>query len=240
MAIKILDKTKLDEKTQRLLFREITSMEKLHHPNIIRLYEVINIQTRLFICMEYAPEGELYTKINQTGKLNETDCKLLFSQIIAAVDHMHSHNIIHRDIKAENVFFTNSKTIKLGDFGFSTYATKDQQLNTFCGSPPYAAPELFRDDSYIGIYVDVWALGVLLYFMMTAQMPFRADTVGRLKRCILNGEYVIPSFVPDACQLLIRGILRQVPADRFTINEIMESAWYDKLHSLFYLSSILE
>jgi serine/threonine-protein kinase NIM1 len=201
-------------------------MEKLHHPNIIRLYEVINTPTRLHIIMEYAAEGELYTKINRDGKLNEKYCKYLFSQIIAAVHHMHTHDIVHRDIKAENVFFASSRTIKVGDFGFSTHAKKDQQLTTFCGSPPYAAPELFRDDSYIGIYVDVWALGVLLYFMLTSLMPFKADTVGRLKRSILNGEYFIPSYVSDSCQLLIRGILKSTPADRFTIKEIMESAWF--------------
>jgi serine/threonine-protein kinase NIM1 len=175
VAIKILDKMKLDEKTQRLLFREIASMDKLHHPNIIRLYEVIYTQTRLYICMEYAPDGELYTYISNNGKMNETEARYVFSQIVSAVDHMHSQNIIHRDLKAENIFFynRNRKLIKVGDFGFSTQAASDKLLNTYCGSPPYAAPELFRDDNYIGIYVDIWALGVLLFFMVTSNMPFR-------------------------------------------------------------------
>lgn len=143
MAIKILNKTKLDEKTQRLLLREISSMQKLHHPNIIRLYEVIHTQERLFICMEYAPEGELYTRITSDGKINEMESRIIFSQIISAVHHMHSCNIIHRDIKAENIFFSNLSPInvKIGDFGFSIEASMDKQLNTYCGSPPYAAPE---------------------------------------------------------------------------------------------------
>lgn len=143
MAIKILNKTKLDEKTQRLLLREISSMQKLHHPNIIRLYEVIHTQERLYICMEYAPEGELYTKISSDGKLSEEQSRHVFSQIISAIDHMHSKNIIHRDIKAENIFFSNLNPliIKVGDLGFSTEAAIERQLNTYCGSPPYAAPE---------------------------------------------------------------------------------------------------
>ena len=125
------------------MLREISSMEKLHHPNIIRLYEVIHKPTKLYICMEYAPEGELYTKINEHGKLNDNECKYVYSQIISAVDHMHSHNIIHRDIKAENIFYYNISPpfVKIGDFGFSIEAHIDRQLNTYCGSPPYAAPE---------------------------------------------------------------------------------------------------
>ncbi len=143
MAIKILNKTKLDDKTQRLLLREISSMQKISHPNIIRLYEVIHTQERLFICMEYAPDGELYSKISNEGKAAERDSKIIFSQIIGAIDHMHSHNIIHRDIKAENIFFANTNPIivKVGDFGFSIEASIDRKLNTYCGSPPYAAPE---------------------------------------------------------------------------------------------------
>lgn len=135
VAVKILNKTKLDDKTQRLLLREISSMQKISHPNIIRLYEVIHTQERLFMCMEYAPDGELYSRISNEGKVMERDARIIFSQVISAVHHMHSHNIIHRDIKAENIFFANLQPIivKIGDFGFSIEASQDRRLNTYCG-----------------------------------------------------------------------------------------------------------
>ncbi|XP_034026444.1 serine/threonine-protein kinase NIM1 isoform X2 [Thalassophryne amazonica] len=212
VAIKILDKTKLDQKTQRLLSREISSMEKLHHPNIIRLYEVVETLSRLHLVMEYAGGGELYTKITTEGKLSDSDSK-------------HENDIIHRDLKAENVFCTNSTCVKVGDFGFSTLSRRDETLNTFCGSPPYAAPELFRDEHYIGIFVDIWALGVMLFFMVTGSMPFRADTVAKLKRCILEGAYILPSWVPESCQRLIKGILQPLPSDRCSVEQMMSCAW---------------
>lgn len=115
--------------------------------------------------------------------------------------------------------------MKVGDFGFSTISKKEETLNTFCGSPPYAAPELFRDESYVGAYVDIWALGILLYFMTTGMMPFRADTVGKLKKTILEGMYVLPPFLSEPCQKLIRGILQPVPSERYSIEYIMNSEW---------------
>nr|CAD7400365.1 unnamed protein product [Timema cristinae] len=249
VAIKILDKSKLEQKTRKMLAREIATMEAIHHPNIIRLYEVVETYSKIYLVMEFARGGELFNKLTTYGRFQECDAKPLFAQVISAVEYMvrhsgskHEHNFIHRDIKAENVFYSAPSLVKLGDFGFSTQLTtgREQQLNTFCGSPPYAAPELFRDESYLGAPVDVWALGVLLFFMVTAQMPFKAQTVASLKKHILDGSFVVPAHVSAQCRALIgnttllvcaqcraliEGTLKQTPRQRLSLSEIHNSEW---------------
>ncbi|XP_075229133.1 serine/threonine-protein kinase NIM1-like isoform X2 [Lycorma delicatula] len=227
VAIKVLDKAKLTSKSRRMLVKEISSMESVHHPNIIRLYEVVETYSKLHLVLEYAPGGELFQKLTTEGRMREPEAKAVFIQIVSAVKHLHERNIIHRDIKAENVFCGLRGSVKLGDFGFSTRVSTEELLRTFCGSPPYAAPELFRDASYQGQPVDIWALGVLLFFMTTGHMPFPADSIAGLKRSILLGVITTPAHLTHECRTLIRGILRQSPSDRYKLDQIIYSEWLD-------------
>ncbi|KAG1684003.1 Serine/threonine-protein kinase NIM1 [Nymphon striatum] len=227
-AIKMIDKAKLDSKTQKMLAREILNMEKMHHPNIIRLYEVLETAVKYHLVMECACGGELFTKVTSEGRMPEPEAKLIFSQVTSAIEHLHTHSIIHRDLKAENVFYAGPNLVKLGDFGFSRYVSSlNDFLNTFCGSPPYAAPELFQDDSYVGPFVDLWALGILLYFMITAQMPFKAQNVTQLKKTIINGDYTIPAYVSQDCQDLVEALLQHNPKERISISQMKICTWMD-------------
>ena len=125
------------------------------------------------------------------------------------------------------MFFATPNLVKVGDFGFSTMSKMDGMLNTFCGSPPYAAPELFKDDYYAGVFVDIWALGIMLFFMVTGVMPFRAETVAKLKKVILEGIYTVPSFVSTSCRDLINSILIAQPDQRLPLTLIKQSDWLE-------------
>lgn len=227
VAVKVVDRGGLDARALRMLSREIATLECVHHPNILRLFEVVETLGRVYLVTEWVRGGELYNHITQNGPLRETHASPLYKQLILAVKHMHSLGFVHRDIKAENVLLVSENRLKLADFGFSTELINgaNQKLDTFCGSPPYAAPELFSDDHYIGAPVDVWALGVLLYFMVVGNMPFRAPTVPALRTAVLKGDYVLLGHISLPCIRLIQRILVHIPLGRPTIDEILASQW---------------
>ncbi|XP_049533697.1 sperm motility kinase-like [Anopheles darlingi] len=228
VAIKVVDTSRLDAKALRMLSREVSTLECVYHPFILRLFEVIETLGKIHLISEWVQGGELYNRITEVGPLKEPHAALLFQQLLLAVKHLHSLGFVHRDIKAENVLLVSEERIKLADFGFSTQLANGpwQHLDTFCGSPPYAAPELFSDDHYIGGPVDIWALGILLYFMLEGCMPFKAPTVPLLRTAVLKGEFVISTKLSVPCSRVIQRILVHTPSRRPTIEQLLECQWF--------------
>ncbi|TPP67327.1 Serine/threonine kinase [Fasciola gigantica] len=225
VAVKVIDRTKFDAKTRRLLSQELANMERLNHPNIIQLFEFHEVPQRWHLVMEYAPAGELHSFLKRNGRLEDKLARNLTSQIVSALKHMHSNGVVHRDLKAENILFVTSTFVKVGDFGFSKFVSPNDALTTFCGSPPYAAPELFVADSYIGPAVDLWALGVLIYYMSVGHLPFRGDSIAKIKCLILDGNVEYPAFLPAVCKDLIQGLLTQSVDARYTISNVQRCSW---------------
>uniref|UniRef100_A0AAQ5ZAU4 non-specific serine/threonine protein kinase n=1 Tax=Amphiprion ocellaris TaxID=80972 RepID=A0AAQ5ZAU4_AMPOC len=145
VAIKIIDKTQLNPTSLQKLFREVSVMKILKHPNIVKLFEVIETEKTLYLVMEYASGGEVFDYLVAHGRMKEKEARAKFRQIVSAVEYCHQKRIVHRDLKAENLLLDADMNIKIADFGFSNEFTLGKKLDTFCGSPPYAAPELFQE-----------------------------------------------------------------------------------------------
>ena len=147
VAIKIIDKTQLNPGSLQKLFREVRIMKTLDHPNIVKLFQVIETEKTLYLVMEYASGGEVFDYLVLHGRMKEKEARAKFRQIVSAVQYCHQKKIIHRDLKAENLLLDSEMNIKIADFGFSNEFIPGNKLDTFCGSPPYAAPELFQGTS---------------------------------------------------------------------------------------------
>lgn len=131
---------------------------------------------------------------------------------------------MHRDVKAENIFLAD-RTVKLGDFGFSILSDASHRLDTFCGSIPYAAPELFTEESYFGRPVDIWAAGVTLYFMLSGKMPFMGTGIAEIQVNIVKGDFAGLESVTPSCEEFVRRLLCTDSGSRFTMQEILSSDW---------------
>uniref|UniRef100_A0A8C7SWP5 non-specific serine/threonine protein kinase n=1 Tax=Oncorhynchus mykiss TaxID=8022 RepID=A0A8C7SWP5_ONCMY len=219
MAFPVLTKGK-GHTVQRLLSREISCLEALQHSNVLRLYEVVESHSRLYLVMEYSGGGDLHTHICSDGRLSEAEAKITFAQILSAIKHMVSNIKLNSHIESAIL----SQVLIKSTCQLFVFA-RHPGLDTFCGSPPYAAPELFRNECYAGPPVDVWAMAVLLFFMVTGTMPFQADTMGKLRLAVIEGVYTLLPWVPGPCQRLIRGILKPVPADRYAVEQMLGCDW---------------
>uniref|UniRef100_A0A1I7WWY1 Serine/threonine-protein kinase kin-29 n=1 Tax=Heterorhabditis bacteriophora TaxID=37862 RepID=A0A1I7WWY1_HETBA len=225
VALKMVDKTAIDEENLLKVEREIRILKSIEHPHIIKLYEVIRTDRYIYIVTEYCSGGELYEVLIERGRTAEDEAKRWFGQVSSALAYLHQRGVVHRDLKAENVLLDKNNNIKIIDFGFSNLQMPNQLLNTWCGSPPYAAPELLLGKEYDGLKADIWSLGVLLYILVTGGFPFPGDSVDKLKRAVLSGQVKIPYWVSVECADLIRKMLVLNPLKRYGINNVIQHRW---------------
>uniref|UniRef100_A0A674D111 non-specific serine/threonine protein kinase n=1 Tax=Salmo trutta TaxID=8032 RepID=A0A674D111_SALTR len=214
VAIKIIDKTQLNP----------TSLQKVKGKTL-KLFEVIETEKTLYLVMEYASGGEVFDYLVAHGRMKEKEARAKFRQIVSAVQYCHQKNIVHRDLKAENLLLDADMNIKIADFGFSNEFTMGSKLDTFCGSPPYAAPELFQGKKYDGPEVDVWSLGVILYTLVSGSLPFDGQNLKELRERVLRGKYRIPFYMSTDCENLLKRFLVLNPSKRGTLEQIMKDRW---------------
>ncbi|XP_060887225.1 serine/threonine-protein kinase MARK2 isoform X7 [Labrus mixtus] len=226
VAVKIIDKTQLNSSSLQKLFREVRIMKMLNHPNIVKLFEVIETEKTLYLVMEYASGGEVFDYLVAHGRMKEKEARAKFRQIVSAVQYCHQKCIVHRDLKAENLLLDADMNIKIADFGFSNEFTLGNKLDTFCGSPPYAAPELFQGKKYDGPEVDVWSLGVILYTLVSGSLPFDGQNLKELRERVLRGKYRIPFYMSTDCENLLKKFLILNPSKRGSLEQqIMRDRW---------------
>ncbi|XP_065644468.1 serine/threonine-protein kinase SIK2 isoform X4 [Hydra vulgaris] len=225
VAIKIIDKSRLDESNLIKIKREVQIMKLLEHPNVLKLYQVMETKNMLYIVTEYATKGEMFAYIDKHGKLQEHEARRLFWQILSAVEYCHKHKVVHRDLKTENLLLDENLNIKIADFGFSNYIEENELLKTWCGSPPYAAPEIFEGKEYDGPAIDIWSLGVVLYVLVCAALPFDGETIHDVRDRVLEGRFRVPYFMSSELEDLIRKILVKNPIHRYSLEQIKAHPW---------------
>lgn len=205
--MKIYDKIRLNDPVKkRSVSREITLMQRLDHPNIVKFYDSIDTNKTINLVMEHVKGKSLYSylKAKRYRRIDERDAKILFKQIVDGVNYLHKQNIAHRDLKPDNILledkygsgsFSTDLNVKIIDFGFSISMQGEKKLRTFCGTPSFMSPEIVSKKEYCGKQVDLWALGVILYSMVFGRTPFRAENERELYRKISKGSFYFPDEV---------------------------------------------
>eukprot|EP00941_MAST-03F_sp_MAST-3F-sp1_P002696 g2696.t1 len=233
VAMKFYDKRKYikDKAMMRQLRREMSLMCRLNHRNVCKLFETFETQRRAYLVMEFCEGGNLIEHMRKEypgSSMPEKRAQRLFAPLFSAVKHLHDLNIVHRDIKLDNVLLDNSREcLKLTDFGFSIKLTDREQhrLKLFCGTPAYMAPEIIRGHSYRGLPVDIWALGVVLFAAVAGRFPFMANREKALYKKITAGRFQNPKNCSKSLETLLRGIINVGTRERYTVDHCMQHPW---------------
>ncbi|XP_053316282.1 hormonally up-regulated neu tumor-associated kinase homolog A-like [Spea bombifrons] len=236
VAMKVIckKKAKQDSYVLKNMKREPQIHQMIKHPNIVQLYDTLETENSYYMVMELCLGGDLMDRICDKKKLEETDVRKYARQLMSAVEHLHRHGIVHRDLKIENFLLDENNNIKIVDFGLSNTirfeGLSQELLSTQCGSPAYAAPELLANKKY-GPKVDVWSIGVSMFAMLTGTLPFTVEpfNIKQLHQKMINGEISpIPPDVSAGAVQFIHTLLEADPSRRPTVKEAMEDKWLNE------------
>ncbi|WVQ91456.1 hypothetical protein IAS59_005254 [Cryptococcus gattii] len=206
--------------------REIVIMKLIDHPNVLNLYDVWETSSELYLIMEYVPGGELFDYLVKRGRLPVSEALHYFQQIIFAVDYCHRFNICHRDLKPENLLLDKDKNIKVADFGMAAWEAGERMLETSCGSPHYASPEIVAGRAYHGSSSDIWSCGIILFALLTGRLPFDDDNIRSLLQKVKIGIFEMPDEIKDPARDLLRRMLEKDPERRITMPEILSHPFF--------------
>jgi len=234
-ACKIICKKKAPKDfITKFMPRELDIIKKLDHDNVIRLKSVFEFESRVFIFMELADNGDLLSYIKRHGSQSNVDAKRLFSDICSGISYCHSIDIVHRDLKCENLLMTKDNRVKVADFGFARYCTDPTTgrrvlSRTYCGSAAYAAPEILKGNPYNPKMYDVWSMGCVLFIIVCASMPFDDSNMRKMLKAQVEKKIHFPSRVrsqiSDLCKKLILRMLEVDITRRATVDQCLKSDW---------------
>ncbi|XP_037083882.1 maternal embryonic leucine zipper kinase-like [Pollicipes pollicipes] len=226
VAIKIMDKKQLGVDLPRV-YLEIAAMKELTHQHIGKLYQVIDCEFKIFLVMEYCRGGELFDYIVERDRLTEEEARVFFRQIVSAVAYIHHKGYAHRDLKPENLLLDDDNRLKLIDFGLcaNPEGGMGAHLETCCGSPAYAAPELVSGLQYLGAEADIWSMGVLLYALLCGFLPFDDENIASLYKKIQAGVYEKPEWLSEASLRLLHQMLQVEPKHRIVVSDLLTHPW---------------
>jgi serine/threonine protein kinase len=231
VAMKVLDKEHLVRTGMvEQIKREITILKKIHHPYIVDLKEVMSSKDKIFMVMELVTGGDLFDKIAVEGPMKEPAAKTLFTQLLSALHYCHSRNIFHRDLKPENVLLSSEGDVKLSDFGLGAVRQEDTinsagLLNTICGTPNYAAPEVLARKGYSGATADIWSLGVVRYVVLAGCLPFDEDDLVLMFQRISQADYESPPWLSVEATDIIKSMLTADPDQRTSLEKLWDHPW---------------
>ncbi|OMO95586.1 hypothetical protein COLO4_15762 [Corchorus olitorius] len=213
------------------IVREVAAMRRLqHHPNILTIHEVMATKTKIYLVMELASGGELFTKVLRHGRLPGKLARQYFTQLVSALNFCHQNGVAHRDLKPQNLLLDQNGNLKVSDFGLSALPEQlnNGLLHTACGTPAYTAPEVVRRKGYDGSKADAWSCGVILFHLLAGYLPFDDSNLVAMYKKVHRREFQFPEWINKQQKAIIWQLLDPNPDTRMSIAKLMETSWYKK------------